>query len=131
MAYEKWNFTDTSRKAGADLSAKQYYYVKVNSTDGVVICAAATDVPHGILQNAPLSGETAEVMLFGISKVVSGGTIAVGALVGTDGNGKADSKTVSTDATEYVVGRYIGTAAAAASDIITVTVNTLNPHRAA
>lgn len=120
-----------SRRAAGDLTAKQYHFVKLDSNGDVVICAGATDVPYGVLQNAPDEGETAEIMLLGISKVKADGTIAVGALIGTSADGQADSKTVSTDSTEYAVGRYIGTAAAAAADVITCTINCLNPHRAA
>ena len=130
MAYEKPLFLH-SRRAAADLTTHQYKYVKLDANGDVILCAAATDVPYGILQNAPNTDQDAEVMLVGISKLVSGGVIAVGALVGTDANGKGDSKTAGTDTTEYTVGRYIGNAAAAANDIITVTVNTLSPGRAA
>lgn len=130
MAYEKPGMIHNF-KAGGDLSTKQFYFVKLNSSGEVVICAGATDVPIGVLQNAPASGETAEVMIYGISKVVSDGTVAVGALVGTSGDGQADSKTAGTDTSEYVVGRHLGPAAGAAADIITCTINCLNPHRGA
>lgn len=130
MAYEK-PLLMHSRIAAADLSAKQYYFVKLDSSGNVDVCSGATDRPYGVLQNAPTSGQAAEVMLAGISKVSSDGTIAVGALIGTSGDGQADSKTAGTDTTEYVVGQHIGTAAAAAGDTITCTINCLNPHRGA
>ena len=119
-----------TRSAGADLSAAQYTYVKINASDNVVQCAAATDVPLGILQNSPASGSEATIMVTGVSKVVADGVIALGALVGTSADGQADSKTVVTDNTEYVVGQALQ-AAAGAGEIIAVTVNGLNPHRAA
>ena len=130
MAYEKPGII-LNFEAGGDLSSKQFYFVKLNSSGQVVICAAATDVPIGVLQNAPSSGETAEVMVTGVSKVSSDGVVAVAALIGTAGDGQADSKTIGTDTTEYVVGRHLGPSAGAAGDLITCTINCLNPHRAA
>lgn len=130
MAYEKPLFMH-SRKAGADLSTKQYHFVKLDSSGDVVICSAVTDLVYGVLQNAPTAGQTAEVMLAGISKVKADGTIAVGALIGTSSDGQADSIAAGTDTTVYAVGRYIGTAAAAAGDIIPCLINTLSLHRAA
>ena len=130
MAYEKPLFMH-SRRAGADLTAAQYHFVKLDSNGDVVITAAVTDLVYGVLQNAPDEGETAEVMLAGITKVKADGTIAVGALVGTSSDGQADSIAAGTDTTVYAVGRHIGTAAAAAGDIIPITLNTLSLNRAA
>lgn len=130
MAYEKPLFMH-SRKAGGDLSTKQYHFVKLDSNGDVVICAAITDLVYGVLQNAPTQGQTAEVMLAGISKVKADGTIAVGALIGTSSDGQADSIAAGTDTTVYSIGRYIGTSAAAAGDIIPCLINTLNLNRAA
>ena len=58
MAWTIPGFSFT-RVAGADLSSDQYKYVKLSTTDTVILCAAATDVPIGILQNAPASGAEA------------------------------------------------------------------------
>lgn len=81
-----------SFKAGADLSAKQFYLVKMGSTAGeVVLAAAATDEVIGILQNAPVAGDTALVLLVngqGTAKVVAGGVWALGNRLGADSNGK-------------------------------------------
>lgn len=129
MAYEIPVLVDSKHRcAVASLAAKQFFYVKLTAS-GIELCAAATDRPFGILQNAPIIGEAAEVMRLGVSKVVAGGTIAIGALVGTDAAGKADSKTVTTDATEYIVGT--ADEAAVVNDIFTVSVNCLSPGRAA
>lgn len=128
MAYEKPVFMH-SREAGADLSGAQYKFVKL-SGQTVVICAAATDVPYGVLQNAPLSGEQAEVMLVGISKVEADAAIAVDDLIGTSADGQADPKVPGTDTTEYVVGRALDVVSNA-GEIFSAAINTLNPHRAA
>ena len=129
MAWTIPGFSFT-RVAGADLSALQYYFVKLSTTDTVVVCAAATDVPIGILQNAPTSGQEATIMVTGISKVNSNAALSIGDLIGTAGDGQADAKVPGTDTTEYVVGVVLESSSAAGA-LATATVNCLNPHRAA
>lgn len=51
--------------AGADLSAKQYYFVKIGTADNQVILAGANEKTVGILMNAPESGQRAEVAVAG------------------------------------------------------------------
>jgi hypothetical protein len=133
MAFEIPLFLPGHFKAGADLSAagNQFKFVKLDSTaDQVVLCAAATDIPIGILQNTPGSGESAEVMVAGISKVQGDASLAIGVQIGTSADGQADAKTVGTDTTEYVVGRVIG-ACGNAAELATVAFSCLSPHRAA
>lgn len=129
MAFE---YTDSqatiSLAAGADLSAKQYTFVKMSGT-GVISAAAATDVVIGVLQNAPTSGKTAEVALYGVTKLKASAAISAGALVGTTSTGTAVAVVAGTDTTKYVLGQAI-TAAGAANDIITVAVNCININRA-
>ena len=50
MAYEIANSAvKITLVAGADLSAKQYYFVKINSSGEAVACSGATDKPIGVL----------------------------------------------------------------------------------
>lgn len=66
-----------SFEAGEDLSDDQYRIVTLSASDGKVYRPdAGTDMPLGILQNAPESGEAAAVMLMGISKCRFGETVA-------------------------------------------------------
>jgi len=90
---------EESYVANADLSAKQFFcvkYVAASAPVKVDLCAAATDVCAGILQNKPsASGRNASVCHLGISKAVSDGSgtaIAVGDTVGTDANGRVIKK---------------------------------------
>jgi hypothetical protein len=129
MAWTIPGFSFT-RVAGADLSSSQYYYVKLSTTDTVIVCAAATDVPIGILQNAPTSGQDATIMVTGISKVNSNAALSIGDAIGTAADGQADAKVAGTDTTEYAVGVVLE-ASGAAGELATATVNCLNPHRAA
>ncbi|MBM3216434.1 DUF2190 family protein [Candidatus Poribacteria bacterium] len=86
-----------------DLSAKQYHYVELSATRGLVDAPDnAADVPIGVLQNDPSAGEAAEVITLAgaIAKVVSDGSgaaIAIGDTVGTNNAGKAVKKSVSGD----------------------------------
>ena len=129
MAYEFSNYSvKVTLVAGADLSAKQYNFVKLNSSGEAIACAAATDVPVGVLQNAPTSGQEAEVLIVGGTKIVAGATIATPAAIGTGATGKAVALTV-TDTTKYVVGSLI-TASAADGNIVTAVVNCANATRA-
>lgn len=76
------------RAAAADLSAKQYYACKLNSSENVALCSVAGERVDGILQNKPESGEHAKLMDHGITKAVMGGTVSTGDLLATDANGK-------------------------------------------
>lgn len=114
--------------AGEDLSSKQYTFVKLNSSGQAIAAAAATDVPCGVLQNAPTSGQEAEVVVVGGTKVVAGASITVPNNIGTSSAGKAVAL-ATTDTTKYVVGQLI-TASAADGNIVTAVVNCSNPTRA-
>jgi hypothetical protein len=69
---------------------------------------AATDIPLGILQNAPNTDQEAVVAPIGcggISKVVLGATIGAGAIIGMEYNNAADAgKAIAAVATQYPVG---------------------------
>ena len=128
MAFEFSNYSvKITRVAGADLSALQYTFVKLSTTDTVVTCTAATDIPIGVLQNAPTSGQEAEVLIVGGTKLAAGATIAIGNILGTTSAGAASVLTVS-DTTKFVLGTAISGGASA--EIITAVINCDNPTRA-
>ncbi len=66
---------DVSFEAAEDLSDDQYRIVCLSSGK-VQRPNASTDIPLGVLQNAPASGEAASVRLIGVSKIVLGETVA-------------------------------------------------------
>lgn len=125
--------------AGADLSASstQYKFVKYNGTDNqVVLCAATTDIPAGVLQApAPSSavGTPVEVLAIGVTKVQISGSLSSGNTIGTDGNGRARSNVAGTDTTKYIVGQYMATqgGGTTAGDYGTAVVNCASPARGA
>ena len=131
MAYEISNYSvKVTLVAGADLSALQYTFVKLDSSGNVAAASGATDIPIGVLQNAPTAGQEAEVLVVGGTKVVAGAAIGEGALVGTSAAGKAVALVAGTDTTKYVVGTLL-TESAADGNIVTAVINCANPGRAA
>jgi ABC-type taurine transport system substrate-binding protein len=131
MAYEINNYSVRATfVAGADLSAKQYTFVKLNSSGQVIAAAAATDVPIGVLQNNPVSGAEASVLIVGGTKIVASAAATLGTALnfGTTSAGKAVTLAV-TDTTKYVLGVYLE-APAADGDIVAAVVNCATPTRA-
>lgn len=130
MAYKGSQPLKISLEAAADLSSKQYYFVKVDTSGKAAVCSAVTDKPIGVLQNKPTSGQAAEIVVVGVTKVSADGTLDEGDLVGTSADGQGAAYVAGTDTTKYVVGTAIAPAGAAGV-ITTVVVNCANPHRAA
>jgi len=88
MAYEIPGFALGTRVAAADLSSSQFKFVKL-AADNKVALAGAGELALGALQNKPIAGEAANVMVNGTSKVVAGDTIVEGAIVAADAAGDA------------------------------------------
>jgi hypothetical protein len=116
-----------AHEAAADLSAKQFYFVKMATGGKVDVCSATTDVPYGVLQNTPLSGAEAEVLVFGLSKVSSDAALAVGNLVGPAADGQAAAYTAGSDTTKYILGQVV-LASSAADEYATALICGV-PHR--
>ena len=118
--------------AAADLSAKQWYWVKVTADNTVNVCAATTDKPIGILQNKPSgSGQAAVVMIHGVSKASADASVTVGSVVGTSTDGQCVSVTEAEDATAYACGTCLAAAGSGnAGQIAEVFVDCGNPHLA-
>lgn len=100
--------------AGADLSAKQYYGVKLHTTVGEVVLAGDADEAIGVLDSTNAkSGYPCSVVVGGGAKAVAGAVIAVNAKVNFDANGKLQVAS----ATEFYIGRTIE-ASTADGDVI-------------
>lgn len=88
MAYKNAQ-TSVTYEAGADLSAKQFYFVAM-AADGQIDAAGDGAAAIGVLQNDPAAaGRAAEVAIGGDVRVTAGGTVAAGAAVASDANGAA------------------------------------------
>jgi hypothetical protein len=117
------NGTDISLVAAADLSASQYFAVKVDS-NGKAALAGAGEQAIGVVQNDPTAAQTATVRIGGVTKMKAGATIAAGARVAVDAAGKAKTAVASSvntsdagGATDAVVGSHVfGVALEGASD---------------
>lgn len=116
--------------AAADLSTKQYAFVRIDSNGKAAACTAVTDRPIGVLQNAPTSGQEAEITVAGGSKVVAGTVVAAGNVLSITAAGLALPVTAGTAvATQWVLGTAL-TPAAAANGVITAVVNCSSAARA-
>lgn len=114
--------------AGADLSSKQFTWVKLASTAGKVVSAgvlnsttALTLQAVGILMNAPASGEEAEVAYDGIAKLkVATSTLIIGDHVGCNST-SLGNEAARTDNTPFLATAM--QASAAANDLVQVLLN--------
>ena len=87
---------DISLIATEDLSGQQYRFVCQHDDTHCDMPDAATEVPIGILQNAPTIGQVAQIRISGTSKLVMNDAVAVQArikmeYVAVDDNGKGDA----------------------------------------
>jgi len=90
-------------KAGADLSAKQFCFVKFGADAETVVLCGAGEKAIGVLQNNPALGQVAEVaIMHGGAKVKSAGVIALGDLIASDANGLA---VVASTSGHFIVGQ--------------------------
>lgn len=131
MAYEIANYAvKATFVAAADLSSSQYKFVKLDSDGKVVIVSGATDRPIGVLQNAPVAGQEAEVLIVGGTKIVTGtGGLTEGAVIKTSSAGLAVATTVGTDTTHYILGTAL--TQTAANEYVTAVINCASAGRAA
>ncbi len=130
MAFEFSNAAvKTTFTAGADLSAKQYHFVKIDNGDGDVVAVDnATDRPIGVLQNAPKAGQAAEVTIVGGTKVVAGGSASFGQALFTSSSATAVTLAFGTTASAaFSVGTFIESAAA--GNVVAAVIDCANAAR--
>lgn len=91
MAIEKQVLT-MSYIAEEDLSSYQYRFIALSTTENYVKAIDSTsEETIGVLQNAPESGQTAVVMILGITKVVAGSALNPGDIVDAEYISATDS----------------------------------------
>lgn len=122
-------------KAGAGLTvaAAQYKFVKMSADQTVVLCAAATDRPCGVLQ-APVSatGDPVDVVVVGETQIQADAALAFGYGIGTAADGQAahyeTSITGGAQVLYYVAGMVVNVAGGtSAGNLVTAIVNCVNP----
>ena len=119
MVTELQGYNIPGLEAGEDLSTNQYRWVVQDATTKKVRRPdSATEIPLGILQNAPKSGDGATVCSDGVSKLVLGGAVAIGDPIGMEYVNAADAgKGVLVGAgNTWRGGRVIGIYGTAAED---------------
>lgn len=87
---------DISLPTAADLSAKQYFFVKRDATTGKIVACGANEQPLGVLQNAPNGSArdaTAQVRVSGVSKIKLAGTVTPSSFIQCDTNGNGTPNT--------------------------------------
>lgn len=103
-----------SATAAVDLTGKKYHIVKLDANGKVVLASAATDAIIGVLDNEPVAGRTADIVLLngaGSFKVRIAANTAKDAYITTDANGKA---VVTSTAGHRVIGRLVRAGSAGA-----------------
>lgn len=87
MAFEE-QLDSISREASADLSAKQYHFMVINSSGQLATVGAGLAI-DGVLQNKPDAAAQAGTLgIRGVTKVVAGEAIAAGDQIVPDAAGK-------------------------------------------
>lgn len=113
MAFEE-KILDLTFPADEDLSNDQFRIMVLDATSGKVRRPnAATDIPLGVLQNAPGAADKAAVVrpigCGGVSKIQLGATLAIGAIVQMEYVSASDAgKGIAAVATGYPVGVILG-----------------------
>ncbi len=94
--------TPITAVAAEDLSAFQWNIIKLNTSGQAEHFDAITDIPFGVLQNAPAAGENASIIPIGtgLSRIALGATLTPGALI----SGSAAGLAVAAAATAYTCG---------------------------
>lgn len=119
MAYEVIGFKTGNLVAGADLSALQYTFVKLDTAGKVVAASVAGEKVIGVLQNKPTAGQPCEIVHMGLCAVLAGAAIASTGTIMTNASGKA----IASATTGSTIVGYAVETAAAANEVITAFVN--------
>ena len=96
--------------ANADLSAAQYYIVKLNTSGKVAACGDGQR-GNGVLQNDPAAADRAATVMVGdgITKGVVGGVVTAGDQVASDSSGRF----VTAASGDYILGIALETSTTA------------------
>jgi hypothetical protein len=113
----KSNTIEISLVAAADLSAKQYYFIKIDSA-GKAALAGAGEFAIGTLSNKPAAGDIANVAVGGVVKAFSAGTIAAGVVIAADAAGKAKAAVAGATTSSNAIG--VTLESSVAGDIVAV-----------
>lgn len=115
MAYEQVvEGLEIALNAGADLSAKLFFIVKVNTDENAVL-AGAGEASLGVIREAAAQNAPVTVQTGGFAKVSAGAAFNAGVLVASDANGQG----VLATSGQYAIGMAMQ-AAGAQNEIVSV-----------
>lgn len=127
MAFETPAFSvPGTLTADSDLSTSQYQIVKLSDDSEVDLCTSETDKPLGVLQNDPSSGEQAQVMALGVSKVKVGSSLTAGTDIGISSDAQAVEIDQTSTSNGYVIGSMLK-GVSASGNIGTAVINCMAP----
>jgi len=107
---------DLSYEAAEDLSSDQYRFVVLNSSGKVRRPDSADEIAVGVLQNAPESGQAAQVRVDGISKLRVNAAVSIGDILSPEYVSAADAGKGQDAGTNWKAARAIVVEAAGAED---------------
>lgn len=117
MAYEH-KILSASLTMNASSTAKQYYIVKATTAANTVdFTATAGERALGVVQEKSSSGDVAEILVYGITKVAHDGTLTPGARFMASTAGLAIA--VSTAAGVYELGTVLEAGSTVSGTIVT------------
>jgi hypothetical protein len=89
MAFELPKLVIPGLVAGADLSSAQFLFGYIDNLGKVQVNTTLGGICDGVIQDKPVADQAVELAPAGVSKVVAGGVVNPGDLVGSDATGKA------------------------------------------
>jgi hypothetical protein len=115
MAYEMVPESfEIAQNAGADLSAKLYFFAKVDTDEDIILCGDG-QAALGVIREANVENKPVTVQTGGVAKVSAGAAFNAGVLVASDTNGQAVLATTG----EYAMGMAMQ-AAGAINEIVSI-----------
>lgn len=125
MSFEIPGFQPGPFSAEVDMTGKQYTCVKLGAAElDIAPCTVAAEDVFAVIQDEPVAGENAHLIMTGITRIKAGAACAVGDFWSTDATGRAVPNVLGTPG-QYVNGKVL-TPAAAAGEIISVTIGMQN-----
>lgn len=123
MALDR-NLQVISLPASADLSTYQFRQVMIDAGGSVAVSTGSLSATIGILQNKPAAaGVAAQVAIGGVSRCLSGGSVASGDLVKSEGAGLA---VVTTTTGNTIAGRAVSPEATGSAQIFELLITPRN-----
>ena len=118
MVYTDGARSVITRVAAADLSSYQYCPVYIDTDGKAALVGTAGAKVAGVLQNAPESGELAEVCVSGNTKLLVNAAIDESNKVMAGGSSASYRAVVATDAADYNFFAILLEASGAAGDLV-------------